>query len=465
VCVTHPDHEILVPNLSAKRRNRELFYGVTRGILAQQARERRRVLINLTLGPFSSIFPAAGTPSLVAITTMTQASANGNQESPTSVFSDQVVVFTGKLETVGRREAHAVVEQHGGAADDEITARTTMLVVGAGGAARTAHQVVDPMGSESDRLVGGTSKLRKAEEVNAHAPGRIQILSEDEFCRRATLPSSESLRRRYHGLRQIRERYPLLRDPQLRHLEKWGLVRPVTRTKTDTYYSFTDVALLKQIHDELEQNHSFQGAVRRRLAAREGQLVLDFSSVRSEARPAKVVALRRREATKITLPPADLQAADSAQTTLAARFFIEGSALDEGGESDLARARVAYRKALLLDPNLVPAIVNLANLHYAHDDLVEAQALYGRALMLDPDCFEAHFNLGNIHHDLGRYQEAMGYYHGAMGLNPTYADAHFYLAVTLEKMGRSREAKQHWRSYQQLAPDGEWFDLAKEFSE
>ena len=239
----------------------------------------------------------------------------------------------------------------------------------------------------------------------------------------------------------------------------------MTRTNTDTYYSFTDVAVLKQIHDELKQNSSFQGAVRRRLAAREGQLALDFSSIRSEARPAKVVALRRREATKITMPLEAIPAADSAQTALAARFFLEGSALDEGGEGDRERARVAYRKALLLDPNLVPAIVNLANLHYAHDDLVEAQALYGRALMLDPECFEAHFNLGNIHHDLGRYQEAMSYYHDALGLNPTYGDAHFYLAVTLEKMGRSPEAKQHWRSYQQLAPDGEWFDLAKEFSE
>ena len=395
---------------------------------------------------------------------MTQASAHGNQAPPASAFSDQVVVFTGKLATVGRREAHAVVEQQGGAADDEVTARTTMLVVGAGGAARTAQRPVDPTNPALD-TVGGSNKLKKAEAVNAHAPGRIQILSEDEFCRRAALQSSESLNRQYHSLRQIRERYPLIREPQLRHLEKWGLVRPVTRTNTDTYYSFTDVAVLKQIHDELEQNSSFQGAVRRRLAAREGQLTLDFSSVRSEARPAKVVALRRREATKITMPPVAVPDTGSAQSALAARFFLEGSALDEGSEGDRARARVAYRKALLLDPNLVPAIVNLANLHYAQDDLVEAQALYGRGLMLDPDCFEAHFNLGNIHHDLGRYQEAMSHYHGALGLNPTYADAHFYLAVTLEKMGRSREAKQHWRSYQQLAPDGEWFDLAKEFSE
>ena len=86
-------------------------------------------------------------------------------------------------------------------------------------------------------------------------------------------------------------------------------------------------------------------------------------------------------------------------------------------------------------------------------------------MLLDSSCFEAHFNLGNIHHDLGRLQEAMTYYDGALQLNPKYADGHFYVAVTLEKMGRSEEAKEHWRLYQELAPDGEWFDLAKEFSE
>jgi hypothetical protein len=37
--------------------------------------------------------------------------------------------------------------------------------------------------------------------------------------------------------------------------------------------------------------------------------------------------------------------------------------------------------------------------------------------------------------------------------------------VTLEKMGRSQLARQHWKSYQQLAPRGEWVELAKEFSE
>jgi hypothetical protein len=37
--------------------------------------------------------------------------------------------------------------------------------------------------------------------------------------------------------------------------------------------------------------------------------------------------------------------------------------------------------------------------------------------------------------------------------------------VTFEKMGLSPEALPHWRAYRQLAPNGEWVELAKEFSE
>ena len=37
--------------------------------------------------------------------------------------------------------------------------------------------------------------------------------------------------------------------------------------------------------------------------------------------------------------------------------------------------------------------------------------------------------------------------------------------VTLEKLGRSVEARPHWREYRALAPEGEFVDLAKEFSD
>ena len=269
--------------------------------------------------------------------------------------------------------------------------------------------------------------------------------------------------RLYHGLRRIRERYPDAREVRLRHLEKWGLVRPVVRTDADTYYTFHDVGIIKRIQEEISRGGSFRGAVRLLLAEREGQLALDFRDVRGEAQPAKVVTLRRSAGGARLAEEASPDGARRA--ALAARFFREGAELDEQPGEAQQRAQVAYRKALLLDPGLVPALVNLANIHYAQDNLVEAQALYERALALDADCFEAAFNLGNIHHDLGRYREAVACYHDALRVHGGYADAHFYLAVTLEKMGRSSEARSHWRTYRTLAPNGEWSDLAREFSE
>ena len=390
-----------------------------------------------------------------------------DDHSPTATsFAGQTVVFTGKLALLGRRAAWTLVERLGGVAEDEVTARTTILVVGDEGLSGRSGQPV--VVSNLPRGNGEKSnKLRKAEEANAKSPGCVQILNEEDFCRLGGLRSSESLKSRYHSLRQIRELYPLVRETRLEHLKKWGLIRPVIRTNADTYYSFTDIAVVKRVHEELRQGRSFRTTVRALLAAREGQLALNFGAVRSDAQPAKVVELRHSGLSKVLSRTvrSTSDETEEAQVAMAARFFLEGSELDEGSESDQERARTAYRKALSLDPDLVPALVNLANIYYARDELVEAEALYCRALTLDTDCFEAYFNLGNIHHDLGRYEEAVAYYHDALRLYAGYADAHFYLAVTLEKTGRSNEAKTHWRAYLQLAPDGEWVELAREFSE
>ena len=334
-----------------------------------------------------------------------------------------------------------------------------MLVVGSGGVSPGA-------GGPTPTADAQSFKLRRAEQANAATPGRVRILPEEDFCRLGGLPSAEALDRQYHSLRQIRDRYPAVREDHLRYLEKWSLVRPVARTDTDRYYGFQDLGIIRQVSEGLESGASFRVVLRALVAAQEGQLMFDFSQRMGEAQPVKVVALTpQRETGPTPTTVVEVWPSSSAHLLLAARYFREGAALDEGGEGDQERARLAYRKALLLDPNLVPALINLANIHYGLDQLVEAQALYERAMHLDAECFEAYFNLGNIHHDLGRYLDALEHYRVAVGINPAYADAHFYLAVTLEKIGHSAEAKAHWRSYRDLAPEGEWVELAKEFSE
>ena len=276
------------------------------------------------------------------------------------------------------------------------------------------------------------------------------------------------------GHRQIRSLYPGITENHLRYLETWGLLRHQSHVpREQREYTFTDLQTVKQLASELERGTPLRTVLRSLAAERQGQLHLDFQDPHpaSDAPRAKVVALEphraRRESLSGPLPPkgAPAQFPFDPQSALAARYFMDGSRLDDGEVQNMEGAATAYRKALIVDPDLVPAIVNLANIHYARDQLIEAHALYERAIGLEPDCFEAHFNLGNILHDLGRFDRALASYREAVALNPAYPDAHFYLAVTLEKTGHSPEARPHWKAYQALAPNGEWSELAREFTE
>jgi tetratricopeptide (TPR) repeat protein len=275
------------------------------------------------------------------------------------------------------------------------------------------------------------------------------------------------------GHRQVRSLYPRITENHLRYLEKWGLLRQSHVPREAREYSFSDIQTMKQLAAELERGTPLKTILRSLAAEQQGQMQLDFQEghAGSDAPRAKVVALEQHRARRTALVEAARENAalqfpfSDPQSALAAKYFVEGSRLDDGEERNADGAASAYRKALIIDPELVPAIVNLANIHYARDELIEAQALYERAIGLEADCFEAHFNLGNILHDLGRFEPALRCYRDAVALNPTYADAHFYLAVTLEKTGHSPEAKPHWKAYQELAPNGEWVELAKEFTE
>jgi tetratricopeptide (TPR) repeat protein len=257
----------------------------------------------------------------------------------------------------------------------------------------------------------------------------------------------------------VLERYQHLREDHLRYMQKWGLIRPASRANGETFYAFSELSMLRQADAELSEGASFRAVLRNLLASRAGQLAFDF---RIEAQPAKVLQLKR------PVPPPMAALMDTpppVESASAEQYFIAASILDDGDPLNFDEAATAYRRALEIDPYMVPAIINLANIHYARDEIAEAQALYERAIALEADVFEAHFNLGNILHDLGRYVPAQACYRDALRLNPGYADAHFYLAVTLEKNGQSQEARPHWRAYQQLAPTGEWVHLAKEFSD
>ncbi len=379
------------------------------------------------------------------------------------VLSGQFVAITGRLSSLGRKDARALVERLGGAVAEEVNAKTTMLVIGAAGAGGSGAPGSQASDGDAPVPRDKSYKLRRAEELNVQQPGAVRILSEDEFCRLTGVPAPTDLRQQYHGVRDLLARYRSLREDHLRYLVKCGVLRPVTRTPSETFFAFQDVAIIKQANDELAQGVSFRSLVKSLLAEREGQLSFDF---RLDAEPARIITLEGRRTKEISAAKSQPTTATTIRRSeLAEEYFKAASSLDDGDDSTTAEAAATYRKALELDPHLVAALINLANIHYSRDELIEAQALYEQAIGIEPDYFEAHFNLGNIHHDLGRYQEAQACYGEALRLNPTYADAHFYLAVTFEKLGMSQDARPHWSAYRHLAPKGEWVELAKEFSD
>ena len=280
-------------------------------------------------------------------------------------------------------------------------------------------------------------------------------------------PFDSTQGKQHYSRRDIMAMYPALRLDHLRYLEKCGLLKPVIKHEHESFFGFTDLTALRQLAGELQQGAPFRAVVRTLQASRTGQLTFDF---RLDAQPARIIELKPKSASANGTLPLGLSGTNGALGTVgelseAEQYFLMGSLLDDGTPDRTDEAVKAYRRALDHDPDLVAALINLANIRYSRDELAEAQALYERAITLDPSYFEAHFNLGNIHHDHARYADAEASYRSALALNNSYPDAHFYLAVTLEKMGRSVDARAHWRTYERLAPDGEWVELAKEFSD
>ncbi len=284
-------------------------------------------------------------------------------------------------------------------------------------------------------------------------------------------PAADQVQR-YFTVREILALYPGLRADRLRCLERWSLVRPAFRASGETCYSFSNVAVIRQASTALSRGVPFRGVLRWLQAAHDGQLALDFDGTRAAAeivvlpQPAEqgepLAAGSGPAISRADLPP--VAAAPGQLTVDAAEDdFNRAVALDDGDPAQQEEAARLYRSALEADPRFVPALVNLANIHYARGNLVEAEVLYERALAIDVRIVEAHFNLGNLHYDLERLERACACYEQALAIDTAFADAHFYLAVTLERLGRSDEARLHWRAYRNLAPNGEWATLAREF--
>jgi tetratricopeptide (TPR) repeat protein len=339
-------------------------------------------------------------------------------------FRDHVVVFTGKLSCLTRQAARARVRELGGETANDVTQRTTLLVVGDEGFL-----------SKIDR----SRKLRTAEQ---RVP-RVEIISEEAFCRRAGLLTTGDLKQNLYPLRGIQKLYPELREDRIRYLEAHGLVSARVKTNAERFYDFPTLLVLRHAHQELADGRPLRGVVQNLHDEHAGQLTLNFAP---RSTPARVVAFSRPTGEPTASPEA---------------WFDRGFELDED-PATRSDAQRAYERALELDPTYVPALINLGNLHYGDGRPDEARACFERAVELEPGSAKARFNLANVLHDRREYQAALILYRDAAALTPDFADAFFNLALTCEELELVEEAQRHWRRYLDLDPMGEWAAIARE---
>jgi BRCA1-like protein len=94
-------------------------------------------------------------------------------------LANQVVVFTGKLSSLGRKEAQALVIRLGGSAADEVTAKTTLVVVGAEsgpGAEKSQKQMNSAASPAFSRPKISSSSTTASAICSACIPGCAKII-------------------------------------------------------------------------------------------------------------------------------------------------------------------------------------------------------------------------------------------------------------------------------------------------
>ncbi len=121
----------------------------------------------------------------------------------------------------------------------------------------------------------------------------------------------------------------------------------------------------------------------------------------------------------------------------AALYNLGNTYKDEG---QLAAALVFYQKAIAANSRLSDAYVNMGII-YGRQGLEDlARKYYQKALKVDPSNSKTYFNLGFIEETSGRFSSAVDLYLKAVALDPENAEGYYNLANTYAKWDRPKEA-------------------------
>jgi tetratricopeptide (TPR) repeat protein len=127
---------------------------------------------------------------------------------------------------------------------------------------------------------------------------------------------------------------------------------------------------------------------------------------------------------------------------------------------DEKSAEAAYREALLLNPQLLPAYLNLADLYRSQSNDADARQLLLKALAVDPDNGPTLHALGLLETRSGQAETALKYLQQAAALETEGTRHRFVYGIALHDLGQPEQAIAQLQSLLRSVPQSEEVLLA-----
>jgi tetratricopeptide (TPR) repeat protein len=342
-----------------------------------------------------------------------------------------VIAFTGRLASMKRAEAFALVSEHGGKPREGVTKDTRVLIVGELG------WPLQDDGRPSNSL------------ATARSYG-IPIVNERRFLEWVGKSSPQEQAKTYTA-RQLAA-LSKLPDAVVEQLSMFGLIEA-----RDGNYGFRDLAAARQVAQLLGSGTPLSVITR------------SLRDIRKWLPDARLSHLRLfpESSDRVLVEQVQGRTDSKGQFVLdvgkpedsADMAFAQAQSAEEDGHTAVAEAQ--YRRVMKLDPSDPVPGLNLGNLLRDQQRLVEAEAAYRSAVKADPRFAPAWHNLADLLEEAGRLVEAVECEQRALDADPKYADAVFNMALFLQRLERPAEAAPMWRRYLALDRDSPWAERAK----
>jgi Flp pilus assembly protein TadD len=345
------------------------------------------------------------------------------------------VVIAGRLESLARRRAVALVRERGGTVARALTRRTGCLVVGRDATGLVSSGRLQARIEAADRAEVpclselGFLRVLVSPDAGGGPPGEAQpgSFSADDIARTSGL-SSDLLR--ILALLDIVEL-----DGGRGGFQAMSAARQAARLLASGSSPAELIAALRALRqrDALARHH-FDLDEDRRLVRRLGDGVAEADGQ-----------------LRLGLPDAGNPSADE----------LVAAAEDAEAAGDWAMAETLYRRCLKLDEHDPTAPFNLANVLREQGRVREAMLYCRMALAREPGFADAWYNLGDLAEVAGDPALARRSLQRALQCDAGFADAAFNLARLHYAAGAYEEAVAQWQRYLDLDPDSPWARKAR----